>query len=386
MEIWRRYWLDAALLLLAGAIATSTLAGIRTGTALASTLSSVIGLLLFLARRWQPLTVSLLSFAALAFGASLEVDVSPSQFFGILITFGLVGALNRPRDAVLAWTAGELTLAYAISRDAPGTRLADLALTSAFCTTIWAAGLAVAERARHASEAEQRAETAERTQAEHARRAIKQERARIATELHDIVSHGLSVVIVQTVAARQALTGPDLHDVDRRLGAVEETARDALSDMRRMLGLLQLTTDGAASTDPSPGLANVPALLERARAAGITLRARGFDHLPALGAGLELTVYRVVQESLTNVIRHAPSASVEVGLVYLKDRLDIVVGNEAPPTPAPVRTGSGRGLMGLRQRCAVYGGYCAAGPTPDGGFEVRVSLPLMAHSVLTETS
>jgi signal transduction histidine kinase len=396
---WRRHRLDAGLVLLAVAIGSSALRGHPSGPARASVATSVVAVLVFLARRWQPLTVSLLAFASLALGVSFGVDITPLQFFGILATFGLAGALNRPRDAVLVWGAGELTLAYAISHEAAGARLADLALTSAFCTTIWAAGLAVAERGRHAAGAEHRARSAELTRATHAEQARRRERARIAAELHDIVSHGLSVVIVQTVAARQSLDDEraagrgTAGDADRRMAAVEETAREALADMRRMLGLIQsLPTPDEASpggddVDPNPGLRHLGALLQRAADAGLTVAGSGLDDLPPLTPALELAVYRVVQESLTNVIKHAPGARVHVTASQAAGQLTIDVTNEpsAPgrrsrvrPDDGPDRGGDGQGhgLIGLRQRVEVFGGRCAAGPLPDGGFRVEATIPV----------
>jgi signal transduction histidine kinase len=394
---WRRHRLDAGLVLLAVAIGSSTLHGDRSGSALASLLASVVAILVFLARRWQPLTVSLLAFASLALGVSFGVDITPLQFFGVLATFGLAGAINRPRDAVLVWAAGELTLAYAISHQAAGTRLADLALTSAFCTTIWAAGLAVAERGRHAADAEHRARSAEVTSANHAEQARRRERARIATELHDIVSHGLSVVIVQTVAARQSLDDERVAgrrtagDADRRMAAVEETAREALSDMRRMLGLMQSlpALDEASPSDdvdPSPGLRHLGALLQRAADAGLTVTSSGLDDLRPQTPALELAVYRVVQESLTNDIKHAPGARVHVTASRVAGQLAIEVTNGpgAPGRVSRVRQDGGsdpsrepgRGLIGLRQRVEVFGGSCATGPLPDGGFRVEATIPV----------
>lgn len=414
MKTWRRHWLDVALVLLATAIASGALSNALTRTALASLLVSVVAMLVFLARRWRPFAVSLLAFGFLAFGASFEHEIGAAQFFGILVTFGLVGALNRPRDAVVLWLAGELTVAYAVSHEASGARLSDFALTSAFCTTIWAAGLAVAERGRHAVAAEARARTAEQATEEKTRQARERERARIATELHDIVSHGLSVVVVQTVAARQSLADEGLTgvsavtDADRRMAAVEDTARDALADMRRMLGLLQSTTDvhdgsdhtgssavddiepidATAATGPSPGIDSLPRLLDRVRASGVPTTTSGFESLPPVPAALSLTVYRIVQESLTNVIKHAPGASATVDVGLRAGAVHVTITNSAgrvvdprlrPSGSSPV--GAGRGLIGLHQRVEVYGGTFRTEPLADGGFRVEVALPHDAGQV-----
>lgn len=373
--------------------------------------ASAVSLLVFLARRVQPLAVSLLSFAAACFGISQSKDISAIQFVAVLVVFALVGAVNSERDALLGWSAGALTMAYATSREPAGARLSDFALTMTFCTMIWASGLLVSRRDRTARHSEERARDAERTRAEHAQAATTAERARIATELHDIVSHGLSVVVVQTVAARQLLEdagGTALGssaEADRRMASVESTAREALADMRRMLGLLQSTTDvgdgahltgsgtvdaveatgrddGAAATGPSPGIDSLPRLLDRVRSSGVATTISGFESLPAVPAALSLTVYRIVQESLTNVLKHAPGASATVDVGVRAGALHLTITNGAGTTGEPTRDGSGRapvgagrGLIGLQQRVEVYGGSYRTAASADGGFRVEVTLP-----------
>jgi signal transduction histidine kinase len=372
----QRLGLDAAVVILAVAVLVSALPGPDTARRLPSVALSALALLLFLGRRWSPVVVSLLAFAALGAGVAVPVDITPTQFFGILATFGLVGGVNRSRDAVLGWAAGVLVLGLATSQQPPGQRAGDFLLSLAFCSTIWAAGVAIARRGRHVEQAEDRARRAEETRAEHARAAIAAERARIAGELHDIVSHALSVVVVQTVAARRS---PDGADVERRLAAVEGTAREALADMRRMLGLLQLDPeDEHPAIDPSPGLRHLPALLDRARETGMPVDLAAADTLPELTAGLDLTAYRVVQESLTNALKHAPGSAVRVRLAYRESVLEIEVVNSAPTGRRSRVIGAGRGLLGLRQRCALYGAELRAGPCPDGGFRVHARLPVSA--------
>ena len=393
MLTWRRHRLDLAVVVLAVVILVTVLPG-ATGAQQRGAAASAVALLLFLARRVQPLAVSLLAFAVGCLGISQSRDIHPTQFVGILVLFALVGAVNSERDAVIAWAAGALTMAYATSGEPAGERLSDYALTLTFCSMIWTAGLLVARRDRRATRSDARAQNAERSRAEHARVAIEQERARIATELHDIVSHGLSVVIVQAVAARQSLDDVDVEGLDRRLGAVEATARDALSDMRRMLGLLQLTSDdgpGAArtaSTDPSPGLRNLPQLLDQARSVGLTVAADADDLDTTdgeLGAGLELAVYRIVQEGLTNAIKHAPGSRVHVRLTRLgsaaEGRIDVEVTNGPSRVHDRQVPGAGYGLIGLTQRCDLYGGRCEAQSLPDGGFRLHASLPVAAADV-----
>ena len=401
MDAWRRHRLDAAILALVLLILLTALPGASSSQALGAA-ASAVSLLLFLARRVQPLAVSLIAFGAGCLGISQSADINATQFVGVLVVFALVGAINTERDAVLAWAAGALTMAYATSREPAGARLSDFALTMTFCTMIWAAGLLVSRRDRTARDSEERARAAERSRAEHARAATTAERARIATELHDIVSHGLSVVIVQTVAARQLLDDagstavPSAGDVDRRMASVESTAREALADMRRMLGLLQSTTeadddfagdtgtgnDGRDMIGPSPGIDSLPRLLDLARESGVTVTTSGIETLPAVPSALSLTMYRIVQESLTNVIKHAPGATATVDVGLRSGALHLTVTNSAGPAGVMNRipfgrppVGAGRGLIGLQQRVAVYGGICRAEALQDGGFRVEVSLP-----------
>ena len=203
-----------------------------------------------------------------------------------------------------------------------------------------------------------------------------------------MVSHGLTVVVVQSQAARRALedvaqTPPTAH---RHLDAVEETARQALGEMRRMLGLLQLEPSGGPDDaselePPSPGLADLPRLLHRARAAGIEVDADLPDEWTGPGgpgAGVELAVYRVIQESLTNVIKHAPGAQVSLRVECSRDRVEVFVRNPLLPQgmSAPDAAG-GHGLIGMRERATTYGGSLTA--RRDGtDFEVHLVLPLDA--------
>ena len=373
---------DAALVVLAAVVLASALGASDIRNQLASAGLSAAALLMFLGRRRAPLAVSLLAFAALGVGVALPVDITPAQFFGLLAVFGLVGAVNVLRDAILGWLAGALMLAYAMTHQPAGSRAGDFLLTLAFCTTVWGGGVVLTRRSRHLAAAQDRARRAEESRGAHTKAAIVDERARIAGELHDIVSHGLSVVIVQTVAARQSLADAEPVDADRRLAAVESTAREALADMRRMLGLLQVEPDGDGP-GPSPGLGQLPQLLERARDAGLDVTVAGTDALPCLTPGVDLTAYRTVQEGLTNALRHAPRSAVGVRIQLVDATLEVTVRNTAGDAVASESTGAGagRGLIGLRHRAELYGGRCEAGPVPGGGFEVRLCLPMSPESV-----
>ena len=223
---------------------------------------------------------------------------------------------------------------------------------------------ALTERASMvASEREQRARIAAAT-----------ERTRIARELHDIVAHSLSVVIVQADGAAAVVgTRPELAaDV---LRTISETSREALAEMRRLVGVLRTSdSDGYA---PAQGLADVPALVEQVRQAGIDVDLRYEGAPVTVPAGLDLTAYRLVQEALTNVIKHAgPAASALVEITFLRGQLLIGVTDDGRGAAVPPGPDAGHGLLGMRERVALQGGGLAVGPQIGGGFAVRARFPL----------
>jgi signal transduction histidine kinase len=231
------------------------------------------------------------------------------------------------------------------------------------------------QRAGHSAERLRRAEAAHEEQT---RRAVEVERSRIASELHDVVTHNVSVMVVQAGAARRVLDeSPD--DAREAMLAVEASGRTAMAELRHLLGLLAPSggVEGPSGvTAPQPGLAQLPALLSRVRVAGlpVELSVTGDDR-QSLPPGLDLAVYRVVQEALTNVIKHAGQAKTVVRLDHRPDDLVVEVANDAAPAAASP-SGAGRGLIGLRERIAIYGGELDAGPRPGGGWRVKARIPL----------
>jgi signal transduction histidine kinase len=208
---------------------------------------------------------------------------------------------------------------------------------------------------------------------QHAEAAVAAERDRIARELHDVVSHAVTVMVVQAGAAEQLLAPGEA--AREHVHAVRSTGKEALAELRRQLGLLRAWDPASAS--PLPGLADVPALVARA---GAELTLEPGDPA-ALSPGLGLTVYRVVQEGLTNARRHAPAATVRVRLTRRPDDLRILVEDDGPG--ASVAEGSGSGLRGMRERVGMYGGRLDVGPREDGrGWRVDASLPLPARGSL----
>jgi signal transduction histidine kinase len=203
--------------------------------------------------------------------------------------------------------------------------------------------------------------------------AATQERARIARELHDVVAHHVSMVAVQAETAR--LTTPGMPPEGReRLAAIGDTARDALTEMRRLLGVLRADVDGEAERAPQPGLDRLEALVEEARAAGTTVHVAVHGQPVALPPGVDLTAYRIVQEALTNARRHAPGAAVHVEVAFGEEAVSVRVRDDGP---GPASGGDGgHGLVGMQERVAMVGGRLRVGPANGGGFAVEADLPI----------
>ena len=248
--------------------------------------------------------------------------------------------------------------------------------------SVMSAALGESVRARRviAADATVRAELAERTREEEARARVADERVRIAREVHDTVAHAIAIVNVQA--------GVTAHVLDKRperaretLTAIEQTSSRALEEMRTILGVLRADDDARA---PMPGLVDVDELLERARDAGLDIKRE--DNSPpatALPSAVAAAAYRIVQESITNVIRHVGPTRVTVGVDYGREFLEVSVTDEGRRDGSPdvagagsVRAHPGRGIRGMRERCELLGGRLVAGPLPDAGFEVRARLPL----------
>ncbi|WP_433040178.1 sensor histidine kinase [Dactylosporangium sp. CS-033363] len=220
-----------------------------------------------------------------------------------------------------------------------------------------------------------RARAAERDRENAARLAVDRERARLARELHDVVTHNVSVMVVQAGAARKVMDAqPD--QAREALLAVEAGGRAALTELRQVIGLLTVDADGA-DLAPQPGLEQLETLVARVRETGVpvTLAVAA----PEVSPGIGLAAYRVVQEALTNAVKHAAGAAVDV-VVSADERVLTVDVADSGGVPAAGAHGSGRGLAGLRERLAVYGGTLTAGPRPTGGFRVVAEIPLEGNS------
>ncbi len=241
---------------------------------------------------------------------------------------------------------------------------------------------------RHADEGRERVSALEREQADALRRAAEYERARIARELHDVVTHNVSVMVIQAGAARKVMdANPD--EAREALLAVEAGGRAAMTELRHVMGLLTMDGDGddpAAKSEPTaptefapqPGLDGLEALVQGVRDIGVPVELSSIGQPRALPTGIELAAYRVVQEALTNTMKHAAGSAATVSIEYGTDDLRVEVTDTGGMPTAAAATGNGHGLVGLRERLAVYGGTLQTGPRLSGGYRVTALIPLEA--------
>jgi len=236
----------------------------------------------------------------------------------------------------------------------------------------WVLGRALRRRRLATVELRDRAARLEQEREERARAAVAEERGRIARELHDVIAHSMSVIVVQAGAAEQVLE----HDPARATEALRSIRRagtDALEEMRRLLGILR-HEDEELTLAPQPSIARIDELLGQARAGGLPVELVVDGRPRQLAPGVELAAYRIVQEALTNSRKHAGAAHAQVTVRYAPDALELDVVDDGRPSQ-PVE-GTGHGLVGMRERAALYGGVLEAGARPEGGFAVHARLPL----------
>lgn len=338
-------------------------------------------------RRRRPVLV--LAITVLATVLAAATGPSSGVGFGVLIaTYSVaVYADRRQSVAALAVTMTAVTvvliLVLASTPDVPPAFYpVGMVVAWMIFGAVWVLGDLVRSRGRAVEELRQRNVELEAEREENARLAVADERARIARELHDAVAHSLSVMVVQAGAARRALETAEPGGeaaAERARGAlatIEATGRDTLGEMRRVVGALRPT--GTEPYEPQPSLDELDRLLTTVRAAGLPVELVVEGEARAVPRGVDLSAYRVVQESLTNTLKHAHAASARVRLCYSSDALDVEVtddgrGAAAQLLEAPHR---GYGLAGMRERVAMAGGEMVAQPGPSGGFVVRARLPL----------
>jgi signal transduction histidine kinase len=336
-------------------------------------------------RRWPfPVlaTITAANCASLGFGAAHTTVAGPlCEAVGIYT----VVRHRSPRPALTAAGAAlaAMTLVLLAAVAAAGAPTA--VLWSFVPTTLMtgviagAAGAGLRLREVYLVELEARARTLEREREANEARAVLEERASISRELHDVVAHHLSVIVLQAGAAL-TLLGSDGHPAQAPVATIERSGREALLEMRRMLGVLRSRDDPRAPLVPAVGLDQLDSLVAEVRSAGLPVEILVEGQRRSLQPDLDRSAYRIVQEALSNCLRHAGPARAVVRVGYGRDVLEVEITDTGPRRQPVVADGTGHGLIGMRERAALLGGDFEAGPRPEGGFTVRARLPYPSAS------
>ncbi len=375
----RRYWLEVPIALLAIEGMVEVLVRRDAPDAPSTSLwfclpaVAIMVLPLFAWRRFP--FAALTAYWLLAAGATF-VDGQLIPFMTSVFVLGMVVAflLGNLRDAVQARIGLAVVLVGAaiVVYNVPGHPASQLFFIPILFGTCWLAGFVVRERADQAQAAELRAREAERERDAATRVAVAEERTRIARELHDIVAHAVSVMVLQVGAVRHKL--PDTLAEDRdALRGVERTGRAALSEMRRLLAVMRRDGDGVELA-PQPGLDGLESLVHEIAGAGLPTELHVDGEPFPLPRGIDLSAYRIVQEGLTNALKHARAKHAEVTLRYAPDELRIEVRDDGNGTAASDELG--HGLIGIRERVKLYGGDMSTSAANGGGFRLSTRLPL----------
>jgi signal transduction histidine kinase len=379
LPLARRYWFDALMLVgvgvgLAEVVLTQGEKNGPQGPLWFDVLAFLaITLPLFFRRRF-PFGAPVAVGVAIAASSFVDGRLLPNGFITTLFAlaaFVLMGMLRDRNQAVAGLAFGIGVTAIAAHNDPRGT-VGDFVFISIVFAIAWTISRLVSRQFHEAEEARERAAQAEREREARARLAVSDERARIARELHDVVGHSVSVMTVQASAARRLLR-PQQEKEREALLVVEKTGREAMAEMRRMVGVLRRPEEAPALA-PQPSLEQIEKLVEHTREAGLPVELRIEGEPIDLPAGIDLTAYRLVQEGLTNAMKHAQAQRAEVVIRYGDDDVEVSVTDDG--LGGGDGDGGGHGLVGMRERVSVYGGELEAGPRPGGGFELRARLPV----------
>jgi signal transduction histidine kinase len=339
-------------------------------------------------RRRHPLAVSLVTGLATAgYGLAPYPDLAMPIPIGGVVGLYSVAAWGSRRAALASGAVAAVVVVVTMSLPRTDADVVDAAFVSLALAGAWLLGDRARVQRALAAELQERAARLERERADEARQAVASERARIARELHDVVAHHVSMMVVQAEAGPVAVE----HDPARAAGAFEAiaaTGRQALVEMRRLLGMLRGDEVQAPSLAPQPGLAEVPSLVEQVGRAGLQVELVVEGTEAALPAGVDLSAYRIVQEALTNALRHGGAGPARVLVRYGEHDLELRIENglesasgrqQGDSDRQDGRSGrSGQGLIGMRERVNLFGGELRAGPGPNGGFTVEARLPIGA--------
>jgi signal transduction histidine kinase len=377
--LFRRYWLDGLVVVLAIEAVVELIARQDDDKAPTTSLWVVVPLVVvailpLLARRRYPFGAPVAVFLINAIESFIDgrvVTFTAGTFLAVLVAAFLTGLLVDRRQA-LAGLVILLAAGGVVDRNDPSQGLGEFVGLALLFSAVWIAGFVIGGRLETAAEAERRAERLEREREVRAREAVAEERARIARELHDVVGHSVSVMTVQAGAVRRLLK-PDQEREREALEIVEQTGREALAEMRRLVGVLRRPEEAPALA-PQPSLEHLERLVSKARESGLPVELRIEGEPAQLPPGLDLTAYRLVQEGLTNALKHARASKADVLVRYGDGEVEISVTDDGSGDGGG--DSGGHGLVGMRERVSVYGGELEAGPLPEGGYGLRARLPL----------
>jgi signal transduction histidine kinase len=336
--------------------------------------ASVVTIAPLLLRHRFPFGAPVAVFGAVAAISFVESNFAPASFaifLALLAGSFLIGMAPDLRQALAGIPIMIAAIAITI-RNHPTDGFEDFFFVSVLLGCAWVAGFALRSKLADVQERQRLAE-------EGAKLAVSEERNRITRELHDVLAHSVSVMTVQASAVRRRLT-PEQEREREALLTVEETGRQALAEMRRLVGIMRTEEDSVALT-PQPGLGTLPALVEQVRQSGLPVELRVEGEPVKLPAGVDLSAYRIVQEALTNTLKHAGPARAWVAVRYAGDDVEIEVENDGRSDGDGGGDSAGHGLVGMRERVALCGGELHSGPRPGGGYRISARLPVAGSAV-----
>jgi signal transduction histidine kinase len=328
-------------------------------------------------RKW-PLPSLAVCLGALLLYAAGDYTAYPGLVL-FAMCFGISLHSNR-RVALITVIACAAAMAWSLALQPGGVTVDATWIESGLGILVaWLAGENLRIRRARWAELHARAERLEREREAEARRAVTEERLRIARELHDVVAHSMSVIAVQSAVGNHVM---DINPGEARhaLAVIETTSRSALTEMRRLLGVLRQDGESAGSLVPAPGLADLAPLAAQVQEAGLSVWVHVEGERGQVPPGVDLSAYRIIQEALTNVIKHAECSTANVTVRYAPGSVTLEITDDGHCTSRPdmpaAAFSTGHGIIGMRERVAVFGGEFAAGPQPEGGFRVFARLPI----------
>jgi len=364
-----------AIVLAIVAAALTPLVEVQPGSRHADVLAELLAVLAALVLVWRrhaPVLVLAVSVAPMIVYEARGYQGGPALLAPLVALYTVATVESRMRSLALAAFVGIVLSVVRLSftSESAGTAATDAV---GYVSAALFLGWAVANRRAYVGEIRDRAEQAERTREQEARRRVDAERLRIARELHDAVAHSIATINVQAGVAAHVLSDQP-EQASKALIAIKDSSKRALAELREILGILR-TPEETESRTPTPGLDQLNALIDASRKAGVRVELEVQGDPSVLPVAIDLAAYRILQESLTNVIRHAAPATAQVRIDCRDPTLALTVSDDGQPN-GTFKQGSGHGIAGMRERALALGGTLDAGPRPEGGFQVAALLPL----------